>query len=127
MYLDTDIVLALVKKDDWLKNYVNLSQLRPACTSVFTVVEARIVLEREYGRREALQVLPTVKKLGITIMSLDSDVIEKSQELLQRYPQLNIFDSIHAAYALVRNEILVSTDHIFSQIAGVQWKDPRRK
>lgn len=125
MYLDTDIILALAKKEDWLKRYVDLASLQPALTSVITIIEARLVLEREYSRKEALAVLSTISKKNITILPVDEKIIQKSQELLEQYHQLNHFDSLHAAFALVHNETLVSTDHIFKEIAGLKTKNPR--
>ncbi len=125
MYLDTDIILALVKKEDWLKRYVDFDSLQPARTSVFTLIEARLVLEREYSRKEALAVLSTVLKKNISLLSLDECILKKSQELLEQYIQLNHFDSIHAAFALVHDETLVSTDHIFKAISGLKIQNPR--
>ncbi|MBI4980220.1 PIN domain-containing protein [Candidatus Woesearchaeota archaeon] len=125
MYLDTDIILALVKKEDWLKEHVNFSKLRPATTSVFTVIEARIVLEREYSREEALSVLPTIRKLNIQLLPLDERVLGKSEELMQCFPRLNIFDSVHVAFALIYDDILVSTDTVFPTITNLKCKDPR--
>lgn len=125
MYLDTDIILALIKKEDWLKSHVNLSKLQPARTSVFTLIEARIILEREYSRKEALRVLPVVSKLGITLVPFEEAVLRKSLELSEKYPQLNTFDSVQVAFAMVHDEILISTDTLFPKIEGLKVKDPR--
>ena len=125
MYLDTDIILALIKEEDWLKKYVHFSQLQCPQTSVFTIVEARIVLLREYSRKEALSVLPQIKKLNVQLLPLEQQIIEKSQELLATYPQLNIFDAVHAASAMIHNEIIVSTDSVYQKIVGLKRKDPR--
>lgn len=126
MYLDTDIILALIKEDDWLKKYVNISKLKSAKTSVITIIEARIVLEREYSRNEAIKVLSKLKKFNMQILPIDDKIIEKSQELLEKYPRLNIFDSIHVACAIINNEIIISTDTIFSSINELKSKDPRK-
>ncbi|MBS3081075.1 hypothetical protein J4221_06395 [Candidatus Pacearchaeota archaeon] len=61
MYLDTDIVLALIKEDDWLKDYVKLSEFKPAKTSAITIIEVRLVLLREYSRKKALESLSKIK------------------------------------------------------------------
>ena len=125
MYLDTDIILALTKKEDWLKKHVPLSKLKSAKTSVLTIIEAKIVLEREYGREEALAVLAYVRKLGIELLPLDTRVLEKSQYLQEKYPQLHIFDAVHAGFAFVYKELLVSTDTLFPQIEEIDCRDPR--
>ena len=125
MYLDTDIILALIKDDDWLKQYVDIDKLHPAKTSTFTILEARIVLQREYSREIALDVLSNVRSLKIDILEIDEKIISKSQELIERYSKLNMFDAVHAACAIVNNEILVGTDNVFNSIEEVDNKDPR--
>ena len=63
MYLDTDIILAIVKPADWLKDVVasKLKMLSDLKTSVFTIVEAQIVLNRETTREITISVLDTEK------------------------------------------------------------------
>ncbi|HLC84622.1 MAG TPA: PIN domain-containing protein [Candidatus Nanoarchaeia archaeon] len=125
MYLDTDIILALIKQQDWLKPYVRLKDLQPAKTSTLTIVEARIVLLREYSRKEALDALKKVKDFGIQILPLDEKVMQKSQELMHTHEKLQIFDAIHAACAIIHNETLVSTDSIYQDINEVHQHNPR--
>ncbi len=125
MYLDTDIILGLIKDEDWLKQYVAPARFKLAKTSTITIIEARLVLGREYSRKEAIDALGKIKKLKIKIMPLDITVIEKSQELLAAYPTLGIFDSIHAATAMNLNEQIISTDTIFTRIDGLRKIDPR--
>ena len=125
MYLDTDIALALAKEEDWLKEHVVKLNLEHAKTSVLTIIEARLVLNREYSREKALQVLDKIKKLKIGLISLDEEIIAKSQELIEKYNKIGIFDSIHAATAIVNSEELISTDSIFGEIDEVNNKDPR--
>ena len=62
MYLDTDIILAIVKPSDWLKDVVErkIKVLSDMKTSVFTLVEAEIVLNREASRE--VSVLDKVKE-----------------------------------------------------------------
>jgi len=50
MHLDTDILLALIKKEDWLKPHIDLKKVNKPKTSVFAVIEAEIILLREYSR-----------------------------------------------------------------------------
>jgi len=71
MYLDTDVVLALIKEEDWLKDYVKLSELRPAKTSAITIIEVRLVILREYSRKKALESLSEIKKLKVEIIPTD--------------------------------------------------------
>jgi len=126
MYLDTDVILGLVKGEDWLKKHIDISKLRPAKTSSITIIEARIVLEREYSREEAIELLEKVKSLKVEIIAVDKEVIEKSQMLLKKYERLNNFDAIHAACAIVNNETLISTDTVYPRIEELDSKDPRK-
>ena len=125
MYLDTDIILALIKKEDWLKKYVKISSLKPAKTSALTIIEARIVLEREYGKKESITALSKINHFKIQIIPLGEKTLEKSNELMEKYPKLGIFDSIHAACSMLANETLLSTDSVFLTINELRIKDPR--
>lgn len=125
MYLDTDIILALIKNEDWLKNHVSKLNLKNAVTSSFTIIEARIVLVREYSRKEANEALNKIKNLNVEILSVDKNVIEKSQELIEKYSNLGMFDAIHLACAIAHNKTILSTDNVFKEIKEINYKDPR--
>ncbi len=125
MYLDTDILLALIKQEDWLKKYVVLSDLKNPKTSALNIIEARIVLNREYSREHAINVLSKVYKLKIKIIEIDEKIIKKSQELIERYANLNMFDAIHAATSIINNEVIIGTDNVFDKIIEVKKIDPR--
>lgn len=126
MYLDTDIILALVKKEDWLKKYVDFKKIKDPKTSVFTIIESELVLEREYSRDSSLLVLDKIKSsMKITLLPLTELLLKKSNELLGKYPSLNIFDSVHAAFSIIHKEKLLSTDTIFNEVEEVENIDPR--
>lgn len=125
MYLDTDIVLALIKKEDWLKEYVSPATFKGAKTSVLAVIEARLILLREYSRQEALECLGKIQALELTILPLNEKIIEKSNELMSSHEKLGIFDALHAACALVHGEELVSTDTMYREIHELKSRDPR--
>ncbi len=127
MYLDTDILLALIKKEDWLKEYIDIKKLKNPVTSVLNIIEARIVLYREYSRQEAVYALGKIKELRIKIISIDSKTVEKSQDLIERYPRLNMFDAVHAACVIINKEEFISTDTIFDDIDKIIKIDPRRR
>src|SRR3989344_7200070 len=95
MYLDTDIILALVKETDWLKPHINLDLIKDPKTSVFAIIEAELIMDREYGREFVQTVLKTIEANQIKIIPLDEKTTKKSAELLAIYSQLNIFDSVH--------------------------------
>ena len=127
MYLDTDIILAIVKPSDWLKDVVErkIKVLSDPKTSVFTLVEAEIVLNREVSRGLAVRVLDKVKERNIRLLPLTEKMLTKSVELLRKYPKLNIFDSIHIACAICEGEAILSTDSLFDEIEEIEKVDPR--
>lgn len=57
MYLDTDVLLALIKSDDWLKSRINFKRISKPKTSIISALECQIVLEREEGRKFTVSVL----------------------------------------------------------------------
>lgn len=126
MYLDTDIILAIIKKEDWLKKYVSFKKIKSPKTSVLNVLEARLVLVREYSRKDAIDAFKKIKEKRIQILEIDEKIIKKSQELMEKYSSLNMFDAVHAASAIINNEVLLSTDSVFDLIQEVNKADPRR-
>ena len=125
MYLDTDIILALIKKDDWLRPFVELKRISEPKTSALAILEATLVTEREYGRKDSSQIFDSIKKLGIDINDLTEETMEKSSTLLKKYPDINIFDSVHAAFSIILHEKILSTDNIFDKLEEIKRVDPR--
>lgn len=125
VYLDTDVILALIKKSDWLRPHVSLAKIKKPVTISLTIVEAELVTEREMGRKDSIEIADKVHKLKIRVEPLTDKIIVKSNELRKKYENLNIFDSMHAAACLMLKENIISTDHVFDQIEGVKRIDPR--
>ena len=122
MYLDTDVLLALLKEKDWLKQFVTPEKVRDCCTSVLNVLEAKMVLLREEGTADKL--ISKLKSLKITLLPIDEAMLEKSEDLLSTHEHLGIFDSMHAATCFVKNEKMFSTDHIYDELE-LERIDPR--
>ncbi len=95
-------------------------------TSAITIVECQIVLIRELGRDEAVKVPEKIEELDVEILPLSKEVLEISSDLLERYPKLNIFDSIHLAHAIHERERILSTDRLFDEVEGIVRVDPLR-
>ncbi len=129
MYLDTDVILSQIKEKDWLKDIVRrkLESIdEKFVTSAITIVECQIVLIRELGRDEAVKVPERIEKLGVEILPLSKEVLGISSDLLERYPKLNIFDSIHLAHVIHERERILSTDRLFDEVEGIVRVDPLR-
>jgi len=127
VYLDTDVILSLLKERDWLKESVE-KKLREVNeklkTSAITIVECQIVLIREESRSSATDVLDRIRELRVEVLPLTEEVLQLSKELLEKYPKLNIFDSLHIAHVLHEGEKIMSTDSLFDEIEGVARMDP---
>jgi hypothetical protein len=127
VYLDTDVILSQLKERDWLKESVEkkLGEVNEKLkTSAITIVECQIVLLREDSRSSATDVLDRVRELRVEVLPLTEEVLQLSKELLEKYPKLNIFDSLHLAHVLHEGEKIMSTDSLFDEIEGVARVDP---
>ena len=125
MYLDTDILLSLIKKEDWIKPYVDLKKIQNPKTSVFAIIEAELVVSREYGRKDALKVMDNISKNKIKVVNFTEEILRKSIEFMEEYEKLNIFDSVHAAFSFVLKEKIISTDSVFDSLKEIEKIDPR--
>lgn len=121
--MDTDVLYALLKKDDFQKPYA-LNILRQddrKYTSSVTLLELEIVVKRELGDAVSLGLkawltrqLPELKILSFTGLHF-----EKSLELREKYG-LGIFDAAHAAICLQEDGVMASTDHVYDRIPGLR-------
>ena len=129
VYLDTDCILALVKDSDWLKRPVErrIKNNRRLCTSVLSVVEARLVLMREEDIGSVFKIEEKLKAHKIKLLSLDERIISDSDKLMRDFDFLATFDAIHIATAKYHKEKVLTTDHLFSLIPGLSVEDPREK
>jgi hypothetical protein len=127
VYLDTDVILSQLKERDWLKESVEkkLGEMNEKLkTSAITIVECQIVLLREDSRSSAIDVLDRIREFRVEVLPLTEEVLQLSKELLEKYPKLNIFDSLHLAHVLHEGEKIMSTDSLFDEIEGVARVDP---
>ena len=115
MYLDTDCILALVKDSDLLKKPVqrSLKSEKKLLTSVLSIVECRLVLLRESIPEEAFRVEKEIKKWKIKLIPLDEKILNKGKKLMQEFDFLGTFDALHIATAIIQNEKIMSSDHVF--------------
>lgn len=125
MYLDTDILLALLKADDWLQTAAQEATFDAPKTSVITAVELQLVMFESWSRSELADVCESIASEGVEIVPLTTGVFEAGSELLTIYPPLNVFDAIHVGHARTLDEPLVSTDTLYPEIEEIDHLDPR--
>lgn len=125
MYLDTDVLLALLKEDDWLQADIDSASFDSPKTSIITAVEIQLVMFDSWSRSELATVYEAISDLNIDILPLTVEAFQTGAELLPEYSSLNVFDSIHVGHACVLDEPLISTDTLYPKIEDVENQDPR--
>jgi hypothetical protein len=125
VYLDTDVVLAVLKADDWLSSSVDIRTLNDPKTSVSTCIEVQYAMEDEWDRERVTTVYKALTQAGIGLVPLEAEHIAAGGTLQRRYDRLNLFDAVHLGNADVIGETLVSTDTLYPSIEEVETVDPR--
>lgn len=125
MYLDTDVILAVLKADDWLQRTVEELTFTAPKTSIITAVEVQLVMFDVWSRADLAGVKSAIEDEGIEVLPLTPEVFQAGADLLPRYAGLNVFDSIHLGHALSLDEPIVSTDTLYPTIDEITDLDPR--
>lgn len=125
MYLDTDVVLAVLKVDDWLGSAVDLATIDEPKTSVSTCIEVQYAMQDEWSRDRLSTVNEALSDEGIALVPLRESHVAAGGTLQRTYDRLNLFDAIHLGTAGVLDETLVSTDTLYPSIGEITTVDPR--
>ena len=125
MYLDTDVVLAVLKADDWLSSAVDLDAIDDPKTSVSTCIEVQYAMEGEWERERLTTVNESLTDEGIELVPLREPHIAAGGTLQRKYDRLNLFDAVHLGTADILDETLVSTDTLYPSIEEISTVDPR--
>ena len=125
VYLDTDVILALLKVDDWLASQVDPATLAEPKTSVATAIEVQYVMEDEWNRDRLSTVHDAIVDEGVDLVPLTTDMMDEAGSLRRSYGRINVFDGVHLGAAKAHNEPIVSTDTLYPEIDGVNHIDPR--
>lgn len=136
MILETDVLYAFVKEEDWLK---------PVATKLIEKI-ARGEYERVYVSRECIHELyyvsieegvdlnEVISRIGALTAIDNLTFLETTQEidltaltLMNQYKFTSIFDAYYAATALEQDpdRRIVSTDDVFDRVPGLEREDPR--
>ena len=136
MLIESDMFIAHMKREDWLKNYA---------TKIFTAVEegrlTGIVASSEvfheiyyvFSDYAPLSVIiGNQAKLAalenITFVDATREIYLSALDLMNNYNIPSIFDAIYAATVLtdkVPDKKIISTDSVYDRIQGITRVDPR--
>jgi predicted nucleic acid-binding protein len=134
--IETDMLYAYVKKEDWLKTtaYNVVSRImkgelgtvyasRESIHELYYVSKEEGVSIDEYISRVAA--LTAIKNLTFTETTYEIDLLALT--LMKQYKIESIFDAYYAATALnqVPDHSIISTDAVFDAIPGITRIDPR--
>ncbi|MFC3959058.1 PIN domain-containing protein [Halovivax cerinus] len=125
MYVDTDVVLSVLKDDDWLSSAVDVDAIADPKTSVATCIEVQYAMEGEWGLDRLTTIHDRLDANEITIVPLRIEHLDAGMVLQRAYDRLNQFDAIHLGAAMVLEEPIVSTDTLYPDIVEVDHIDPR--
>jgi predicted nucleic acid-binding protein len=136
MMIETDLLYAHVKSDDWLKPTAEKLMERIARGDLGSVSISREVLHELYyvsmeecvsldsyiSRIVALTSIPNLKFLDTT-----SEIDILAATLMKQFNLTSIFDAYYAATTLnaVPDHTIISTDDVFDKVTGIKRKDPR--
>jgi predicted nucleic acid-binding protein len=136
MMIETDMLYAHVKSDDWLKptagrlmhriargDFGAVSTSREALHELYYVsMEEGVDLESYISRLVALTSIPNLNYLDTT-----SEIDILAATLMKQFKLTSIFDAYFAATALnaVPDHTIISTDETFDKVTGIKRTDPR--
>lgn len=135
--IETDMLYAYVKKEDWLKETANsiISRIikgefgqvyasRESLHEIYYVSKEEGVSNDELVNRGAT--LTAIKNL--TFLETTSAIDLLALVLMRQYGFTSIFDAYYAATALnqLEDHTIVSTDKVFDCVPGLIRVDPRK-
>ena len=137
MLLESDIFIAYVKKEDWLKktavaiiDAVENGQLSPVQASTELFHEFYYVFS-DYAPLHVIMAdeakIATIKNLNY--IHPDYTTYLSALSIMDTYGITSIFDAIYAATALsvsVPDHTIISTDEVYDVIKGIKRVDPRQ-
>lgn len=125
MYLDTDVILAELKDDDWLASAVDHTVLDSPVTSTATVLEVQYAMQDEWDRDRLATAHEAIGEAGIRLVDLREDHLDEIRTFRVRYDRVNVFDAVHLGTAYVEGVPIVSTDTLYPDVEEVDHVDPR--
>lgn len=136
MMIETDMLYAHVKLDDWLKPTARKLMRRIVQGEFGVVVTSREVLHELYyvSMAEGVELESFIARLAaltsisnLKFVDTTSEIDILAATLMKQFRLSSIFDAYYAATALnaVADHTIVSTDEVFDNVTGITRKDPR--
>jgi predicted nucleic acid-binding protein len=133
--IETDLLYAYVKKEDWLKTIADNLMSRIVEGEFGTVYASREAFHELYyvSKEEGATIddyisrvaaLTALDNLAFTETTLEIDLLALT--LMKQYRIESIFDAYYAATALnqISDNTIVSTDRVFDTVPGIKRLDP---
>jgi predicted nucleic acid-binding protein len=137
MMIETDMLYAYVKKEDWLKPAANAVVSRIVKGEFGIVYASRECLHEIYyvSKEEGVSIdelvartaaLTAIENLGFLETTSEIDLLALT--LIRQYKIASIFDAYYAATALnqIPDHTIISTDTVFDEVPGITRIDPRK-
>ncbi len=137
MIIETDMLYAYVKKEDWLKETAHNLLSRITKGEFGQVFASRETLHEIYyvSKEEGASIDELIKRAAALTAIKNLIFLETTFEidllalvLMRQYGFTSIFDAYYAATALnqVEDHTIISTDKVFDCIPGLIRIDPRK-
>ncbi len=134
--IETDMLYAYVKKEDWLKETAKNIIARIAKGEFGQVFASRETLHEIYyvSKEEGASIDELIKRASaltairnVTFLETTFHIDLLAIVLMRQYGFTSIFDAYYAATALnqVEDHTIISTDNVFDCIPGLVRIDPR--
>ena len=135
MLIETDIILAYIKEDDWLKRYAE-DIIEKAGEGVLKLYVSREIIHELYYMLKRFDIDLTMFLGKIVALTRINNIIWVSTDLeldlaaltlMVEYHIDSIFDAYYAATALLRDSdhVIISIDEVYDRIPGIKRVDPR--
>ena len=135
--IETDMLYAYVKKEDWLKETANNILSRIIKGEFGAVFASRETLHEIYyvSKEEGVSTDELIARVAAVTAIQNLIFLETTFEidllalvLMRQYGFTSIFDAYYAATALnqVEDHTILSTDKVFDCIPGLKRIDPRK-
>lgn len=135
--IETDMLYAFIKKEDWLKSTAKVLISRIIKGEFGTVYASRETLHEIYyvSKEEGVSTdeliargaaLTAIENLTFLETTFEIDLLALA--LIRQYGFTSIFDAYYAATALnqVEDHTIISTDKVFDTVPGIKRIDPRK-